>query len=575
MKLLKLFPAALAVFALASCSTEEIESSKVEEQNYSNKGDLRITFDPFDDELATRAYADNKFNASFGGPTFEDGENVFVYDEDMHSTDVYSFNQEQNAFYFAPQFEGDDKLIKTNPAYAVYAGNVTKAPKGYVLRSEAGTPTCVDINIPKVLTYKQTATRLEGQTLYGFDIPAFGEAKYSTDASDPYLMATNFRYLTALLRIKLTNAFGNVSYLKLSNKNKPLSGQLMAKLYKGADRTKAQLELEDENYLDKITYKEIYIDMRNVPSDVNYVYIPVVPGLDGDEDDIKLEYTANRTEDDPEKIAAAEWATLPGMTFPGTIFEAHKRYAGKATFELTDMCPKKISDILKQYSASGTDINLNLTHQFSINSADKNIDNVIYLPKFDKEDMTVTIKLDGSTFHWVGSLVNPSSEPLVVKNVDDADPTNAKVILDLDDITPDAGKLNLTIDAPGADLQVVGDFSGQTALILANADKFTIGDGTNATKFTGLTSIDWGADGKGVKEIVIEDKAEVTAPDNIVFGNSSMSTITEKFTVNGKLTATNKNLTIAGENIKQFIVGDNGEVNVGTGYITGYNGKQL
>jgi len=569
MKLLKLFPAALAVFALASCSTEEIESSKVEEQNCSNKGDLRITFDPFDDELTTRAYADNKFNADFGAPTFEDGENVYVYDEDMHATDVYSFNQEQNAFYFAPQFEGDEKQIKTNPSYAVYAGNVTKAPKGYVLRTEPGTPTCVDINIPKVLTYKQTATRLEGKTLYGFDIPAFGKASYNTDESDPYLKAEDFRYLTALLRIKLTNAFGNVSYLKLSNKNKPLSGQLMAKLYTGKDRVKAKLELEDEDYLGKITYKEIYIDLRNVPSDVNYIYIPVVPGLDGDEDDIKLEYTANRTENDPEKIAPAEWSTLPGMTFPGTTFEAHKRYAGKATFELTDMCPKKISDMLAQYSASGTDIILNLTNKFSINAADKNIDNVIYLPKFDKEDMMVTINLVAP----FTAFDNTASDALIVKNVSDDNPTNAKVILNLGTITPDADKLNLTIDAPGADLQAIGDFSNQTKLELLNAAKFTIGDGTNATDFTKLTTINWGDKDKGVKEIIIEDKAEVKAVAPVVLGNNSKSTVTEKFTVNGKLDVTGNNILIGGENMKQFIVGDNGEIIASM--ISGYWGKQL
>ena len=574
MKLLKLFPVALAAFALASCSTEDFESSKT--QDLANKGDLRIVWDTVDGNEETRSLSDNKFN----GPFFEAGDQIFVYDNLMHSTDVYAF--QENAFYFDPQFEGDAPIIQGNEvAYAVYPGKywdfteeeeVVKAPKGYVLRTEVGTPTCVDIKIPRVLRYKEIA----GQ--YGYEIPFFGAASYhgTPGAEGTYIQADNFRALTARLRIKLDNAFGNVSYLKLSNTaGKPLSGTLTAKLYTGDDRTKSMLQVVDKDYT---VFPEIYIDLRNVPSNLSYIYIPVVCGpdydnlLNGDTDGITLEYSNDRTVEDPTTIGS--W-TDTGMKFPGEVFSPNSRHAGKHTFTLTGMNPKKISDLLSQYKESTSDITLNLKHDFTIKAGDATIDNVVYLPEFKKEDMTVTITLD-ETFAWAGSLTNTAHDALVVRNAEGVEATNAKVILDLGPITPDAGDLNLTIDAPGADVQVIGDFSGQTSLELLNAKKVTIGAAGKATKWTNTAlAVNWGAANEGVKEIEIAKDAEVTVTAPVVLGNNANSTITEKLTVNGKLTATNQNLMIGGENMKQFIVGDNGEVALGTGYVSGYYGKQL
>ena len=554
MKLLKLFPVALAAFALASCSTEDFESSKT--QDLANKGDLRIVWDTVDGNEETRSLSDNKFN----GPFFEAGDQIFVYDNLMHSTDVYAF--QENAFYFDPQFEGDAPIIQGNEvAYAVYPGKywdfteeeeVVKAPKGYVLRTEVGTPTCVDIKIPRVLRYKEIA----GQ--YGYEIPFFGAASYhgTPGAEGTYIQADNFRALTARLRIKLDNAFGNVSYLKLSNTaGKPLSGTLTAKLYTGDDRTKSMLQIVDEDYA---VYPEIYIDLRNVPSNLSYVYIPVVCGpdydnlLNGDTDGITLEYSNDRNVEDPTTIGT--W-TDTGMKFPGEVFSPNSRHAGKHTFVLDDMNPKKISDLLAQYKESGKDITIDLTNKFSIKKTDPTVDNVIYLPKFTKKDMTVTINLVAPFTEFN----NTASDPLIVKNVSDDEPTNAKVILNTLTITPDADKLNLTIDAPGADLQVTGDFVNQKKLELLNAAKVTIGDGTTATDFTGLTSINWGASGKGVKEIVIEKGAKVKAQGDHVL---LYKTINEKFTVNGTLDAEGKGISLNAEGSKttDFVIGADGEV---------------
>lgn len=553
MKLLKLFPVALAAFALASCSSEDFESSKVQ-QDVANKGDLRIIWDTIDDGEQTRALADNKFN----GPKFEAGDQVFVYDVDMHSTDIYAFKND--AFYFDPQFENDAPIIESSKvAYAVYPGKfwdfkqgeeVLKAPKGYVLRTEVGTPTCVDIKIPHVLRYKETA---DG---YGYEFPFFGDASYvgTPGEEGTYIQADHFRALTARLRIRLDKAFGNVSYLKLSNTaGKPLSGTLTAKLYTGDDRTKSMLQIVDEDYA---VEPDIYIDLRNVPSDRSYIYIPVVCGADyehllsGDGDGLTLKYIADRTVEDPTTVPDASW-TDTGMKFPGEVFYPNSRHAGQYAFELKDMNPKKISDILAQYSKSSSDITLELKETFSIDKDDKNVDNVVYLPKFDKEDMVVTIKLVG----LFSSFKNVNNDELIVKNVDDKNPTNAKVILDLGDITPIADCLNLNIDAPGAKLQAIGDFSNQTKLTLANAAEFTFGDGTKATDFSNLSTIDWGKKDAGVKDIVIAANAKVKATASVLLAN----TINETVTVNGELDATGYAVSFPGKT-KSFKIGATGEV---------------
>jgi len=557
MKLLKLFPVALAAFALASCSSEDFESSKVQ-QDVANKGDLRIIWDTIDDGEQTRALADNKFN----GPKFEAGDQVFVYDVDMHSTDIYAFKND--AFYFDPQFENDAPIIESSKvAYAVYPGKfwdfkqgeeVLKAPKGYVLRTEVGTPTCVDIKIPRVLRYKETA---DG---YGYEFPFFGDASYvgTPGEEGTYIKADHFRALTARLRVRLDKAFGNVSYLKLSNTaGKPLSGTLTAKLYTGAKRTESMLQVVDEDYA---VNTDIFIDLRNVPSDRSYIYIPVVCGPDydhlltGDGDGLTLKYIADRTVEDPTTVPDASW-TDTGMKFPGEVFSPNSRHAGQYAFELTNMNPKKISDILAQYKSSTTDITLDLKAPFTIDASDKNVDNVVYLPKFDKEDMKITINIVAP--YGVGDFVNTKPDVLCLKNAEGVEKTNATVILNTGIITPDADGLNLSVDAPGAKVQVIGDFSGQTKLTLANADKFTFGDGTNATDFTGLTSIDWGKKDAGVKDIVIAAKAKVKALATVNLGE----TINETVTVDGELDAAGCNVSFAGKT-RSFKIGATGEVKV-------------
>lgn len=561
MKLKNLFPAALAVVALASCTTDEIESTGAKQQpSFAQKGDLRIT--SFDTEdVATRALANKLYQLQ----TYEDGDKIYVYDQDMHATDIYAYDVDENAFYFEEQFPGDEKQIAGEPSFGVFAGVVNKNPKGYVLRTEEGTPTCVDIKLPHVLKYKEKV--VDGVAMYGFDIPAFAAASYSTDPSDPYIALDNYRYLTALLRVKLENAFGNVSYIRVSNAgpdnlyivgqmgdSKALSGNLTAKLYKGDDRTNSKLEVVDEDYL---VYPEVYIDLTNVPSNTSFIYIPIIAGLDGDVDHIKLEYTANRNISDVESEkdnngADIAWHTIPGMQFPGTVFQANKRYFGSYSYELADMNPKKVSDLLAQYASTANDIILNITKSFTIDATNPEVDNVIYLPDFEN-DVNVIINLaDPLGTGWA----NTNTDDLIITD----DPLDGNFS---GTITINVGAGNtlaneaIEVDLEEGTAELVGTYNN--TLTLTSAGKVKIGDGTNATN--GLT---WTAVGDDIQAIEIAKEATV----NSDIDASAATNLTASVVVNGTLTG---DIT-GGAATKTITVGKTGAL---TGNITTGEAKTL
>jgi hypothetical protein len=559
MKLLKLFPVAMAVFALASCSTDEIESNQPVEQNVATKGDLRINFDPIEGEVVTRAFADKNFN----GPMFEAGDKIYVYDEKMHSTDVYAFDDaaDKMAFYFDPQFEGDTKLItgigSDVPAYGVFAGQVTKNPKGWVKRDEKGTPTCVDITIPHVLTYKQDGT------MYGFDMPAFGQASYNNGDANSYIQLDHFRFLTALLRIRLDNAFSNATFLKITNgAGKPLSGLLTAKLYKNEDETaedfykNSQLGIVDEDY---DVYPELYIDLSKVPSTRSYIYIPIVAGLDGDTDDIELWYTGERThtaetivEDD--LLGGVTWTAI-GMKFPGVEFQVNHAYAGSYAFELADMSPKKVSDLLDNYKASGSDVKINITRSFTINPADPDVDNVIYLPKFDN-DVNVEITLadafvednDPATEEgW--NFIGGGTKRLQIMDADPENPFEGTITINTADKckTLTANKAAVRVELVAGTAVLAGSFDN-AQIVNPVSGNIKIGDGTTVT--TNRTLYTTGI-GDGVLSLEIADKAETnwdidcTSPDNL----------TSSVVINGK----NTGYIAGGELTATITVGETGE----------------
>ena len=519
--ILKLFPAALAVIALASCSNDDILGEKAQAPT-PQKGDLVISFDGFDDEGSnTRALRDN----AFGTLTFQEDDQVNVYDDQLYATDFYTF--QTDAFYFEEQFEGDTKQV-TEPKFAVIPGD--KVKKAYVYRQK--NENRVDIEIPQVITYKEEAINAT-TTGYGFDLPAFGYAKLN---SEGYVEVSKLRYMVGILKIDLKNAFSNATYLKLSNAaGKPLSGNLTAILTSDESKRKeVKLQVLDSEL--KVN-SDIYVDLRTVPSNQSCVYIPIVPGLDGDADGIKLEYAKDDVAD-PTTIGT--W-TATGMKFPGTTFEQNKRYTGEHEFALADLTPNLVTSMLEQYKSTSSDIVLDVTNSFTVGSETSTEGRLIQLPKFEN-DVNVEINLASTFATWS----NSTGYRIDFVDADSEEPFTGKVTLNVANKLPASSKTPLYINLPEADVVIAGDFdkANNNGLTVVAAKSFSIGDGkTNTSVVEGSLNLTDGTTAgnisSDVKKFVVAANARLkmtTATKIATVGNTDV-------TIDGSLLATSIDMT--------------------------------
>jgi hypothetical protein len=554
----KFIPAALAVLALASCSNDELlgEQSQAK-QDVASKGDLRMSWDAFDNEGGTRAMRDN----NFGTLRFEDGDQVNVYSEDLYKTDWYTFDTD--AFYYNSEGE---KMVD-NPKFGVMPGEMVK--KAYIDR--ATRTTRVDMEIPQVITYDASSeTSIDGKAMYACNLPAFG---YATLNPEGYVEVANLRYMTAILKINLEKVVSNASWLRLINYGqggdptkifgaddptgldlataKPLSGIMTAELYSDpAERKNVKLAALDET-LAASWAPYIYVDLRSVPSNITCIYIPVVAGLDGDLDNIRLEYS-RELGDDPDAFLQAEWHNIPGMAFPGKEFKQHSRYSGAYAFEFADMNPHLVSMILNQYQSTSNDIDIDVTNSFTIDKDDPDVDRTIYVPAFEN-DVNVNITLADGFATWTRT-----AGYLRIMDADPENPFQGTITLNFGDkikATAAANAATMRVDLAEGTAIIAGEFTNNQQ-ISAVAGNIQLGDGTTKTEgFKWYSGI-----GDDVLSVTIAENAtladdiDCSAADNktktvLVAGEmtgditaSPAATADAKttITVSGKLTQTTK-----------------------------------
>lgn len=316
---LKLFSVSLAVVLFGSCSSNELPSEETTQAvTAEQKGDLRVSYDPFDNEGAsTRTLR----NSNFGQLTFENGDVVNVYNETLRYYDFYSFKTD--GFYYDAVLSGDATPWVETPKFAVMSGATDQNIKGYIDRKTQTTR--VDIEIPHTLVFddKSKVANFDGKGGVGYacNLPMFGYADYSSEGE--YVEISNLRYMTGIMKINL-QGLSSAKFLKLSNTaGKALSGALTAILYKDPDQRKdTKLEVLDNSIT---VYPELYIDMRNLPSGTSYIYIPVLAGMNGTADGIKLEYSTDTTHESATEVTG--WKSVTGVSFAGVVFKQHCRYS--------------------------------------------------------------------------------------------------------------------------------------------------------------------------------------------------------------------------------------------------------
>lgn len=545
-RFIKMIPAALAVFALASCTGDDLQvGDKAPEQNL-EAGDLIITYDPLDNAVATRGFRQGDFSMTQNRPmVYGEGDVFKVYDPDMFKYEVYNFDKAQKAFFKT------NSVTITDPKFVLFPGN--QVMRGYYNSDDD--KTYAEINIPRVIEYNAASEMFVDDagtiTGYAYNLPMLGLANPLAGGK---MGANNMRHLTAILKIDLENVYGNAMWLRITNQaGKVMSGTIAAVLDVSSDDARKAVKLDPSlNKPDLVTYPDMYIDLRNVPSPKSVIFIPILEGLT-EADNIKLEYTAypGDLDDTPgsdwDKLAEqgdASWSSKTteekwvdtGMEFPGINFKHNNLYEGSNVFKFDNMSPNKITQLLKQYKESTTNITVDLTKDLAMDDNTNEINGYqILLPTLtNNKDVAINLASTFATITNGGS--DPAATELEIANADGADFTG-KFTLNVADKLPALTDLDIEINLPNADVVILGDYDNIVAgnlLTFVAAKSVTIGAADAAANTTKVTdaNLKLQALGDDVKAFTIAASATVDATTNGVKGGKNTAAIT----VNGALT---------------------------------------
>ena len=529
-RIFKFIPAALAVVALSSCSNDDLFGSR--EGNLSQKNTLKVTVQQINDGDITRA-------ANFGdgnGMVWQDDDQITVYDDQLFIYDPYKYNATAKAFVL----DEDEMELIDEPAYALF-------PTAYFAEDEstnwerATDRVWVKANIPAQMKYgapSDDATAdgdpyvtANGKTAYVSLLPMWGTASKNGETTE-----ATMQYMTAIIKVQLTNAMGNVNYLYVrgfkdiaGTQYAQLNGDFKAYLSETGRTPLASTTLASNEDADE-TKNYIEVDISNINKATSIIYIPVPVGHYG-----KLQV----------------WATKTQVANPGLkttlIDPADKIY----DFVDKDFEVKFYGSLTKKvYDVDGS-----------------NVEKLNDLLEANKDEVKDELVLNCAGTSATATAVNPAGETVTLPNM-----AAGSVELKLKGITGGALKfegsefskkfiLNLattdqpiTIDLPNADIVLAGDFNNKDVTIL-NAKSLTFGDGTAPTEGTDPTTkvegtIDVKAEVQG--NIVVEQFAKVSAlalPDN---HRATGITVNEKgeagvITVNASELATATGINVAGK----------------------------
>jgi len=258
--IIKLIPAALALVALASCSNNDLFGEMTTTTQEKVKGGLTVSVEGFDNQAGTRQA---NLAANKNKVVWQNGDLINVYDEDLTKYDVYKFKDDKFVG-INENPDGDTDASKTRisstkfalfPAdrveYAGWRDKVTKAV----------------MTIPQLVIYdEEREIQTDNGTAYVSNLPMWGNAKGTYPEA-----SVDLKLLTAAFKINIKDAFANnITFLKVeAQDDEPIVGAFEANLS------------EDEPKLAKganslITDNTMYVDLRNVPSYMTYIYLPIL-----------------------------------------------------------------------------------------------------------------------------------------------------------------------------------------------------------------------------------------------------------------------------------------------------------
>lgn len=471
--LFKLTTAALALVAFASCSNDEFSNTQQAQPttDFASVFEYEMEAPEFDGVTGTRAAR----NANGGGFVYQKGDQLRVYDEDLGTFDPYEFDTKFGR-------KNAKSNLKKDPKYALFPAEDVR--KGYCdgegnhiaeikigTRKNPGSPT-LQFNVIEYSNAAGSETK-EGETVvYQCDIPMWGEVVKVDDKT--VKTKTALSPLSGVLMLTLGKTMGNASWIRLSSAKGYLGGTFYANL----DAETPALYINDaDEYLDLT--QELYIDLRDVPSDKAVLYIPVVAGIN----DLIVERNEG-TGDNP-RLLTTPWTMITNES--GYTFKRNGWHKVDYEYPIVAQTPEEISIVLAQLSKQTEDLNLALTKNaldltttttkewkgIAAGSADK----TVYMPAMSAEVVTIDIAKDLTTASGKNSLN--------FEDADDANPFTGTLVIKSNPITPVTKQAVVNINLPKANIVMVGKFSpsgSEWVVQTVKAQTFTLGDAATTTE---------------------------------------------------------------------------------------------
>lgn len=198
--------AALAVFGLASCSSDDFFSNSANSQ-LEKKGDLVVEVEDMLDPSTMRSAFLPVEGQAAPDLYWQNGDKVRVFDETLGKYDTYTYNLEKGTFDWTKPLDSDRQgpAIKA-PVYSLFSNKGTNETDAKLAWNEATDELYATYTIPTEWTWGEDKVSAgEGVLSYQSFLPLWGTAEAGEDG----LAKASLHYLTGIIRLNLENVPGN------------------------------------------------------------------------------------------------------------------------------------------------------------------------------------------------------------------------------------------------------------------------------------------------------------------------------------------------------------------------------
>lgn len=474
--LFKMTTAALALVAFASCSNDELLGSKNSPEAKNFTSILEYEIEEPDGLVGTRAAR----NAEGKGFVFQKNDQLRVYDEDLGKFDTYTF---------ATQFgrEGDTKLQK-DPAYALFPyGDIRK---GYcnadgdhiaeIMIGERKNPGPAQYQVIEYSNEAGSETKVGDEVLYQCNVPMWGTVE-KIDAKT-VKADKGLKPLTGVLMLTLGKTLGNAAWVRLHSD----AGYLGGTFYANLDDDEPKLYVNDaDEYLD--LEQDLYIDLRDVPSDKAVLYIPVIAGIN----DLQIARATEKVDNPVTDLnPVTDWTIISDES--GYTFKRNGYHKVSYEYPVAAQTPWEVSGVLSQLSKQTEDLTLALTKTLQLSvqyDADEDgtpetDDQTIFVPKMAASVVTLDIKNDVNNTLTVPTgytAQSVASDVLYIQDKKASDPFTGTLVIKASTLT---NIIDFDINLPKAKVVILGNFataSKESVFDNIIAAELQFGDGVVAT----------------------------------------------------------------------------------------------